>query len=123
MSFFFPQGLNLSGCEEEKSNQELAETLYRLYPTSSLEYTVGSDTLGSVSTGLANGGVVLISGTGSNALLINPDGQTHRCGGWGYMMGDEGSGEFTINIYLNFNTISLKTLDYLSYVNLKIAHT
>ena len=87
-----PQGLNLSGCEEEKSNAVLAETLQRLYPTASLDYTVGSDTMGSARTGLVNGGIVIISGTGSNALLLNPDGQTHGCGGWGHMIGDEGSG-------------------------------
>lgn len=39
-----------------------------------------------------NTGVVLICGTGSLAWGRNAAGQTARCGGWGYLLGDEGSG-------------------------------
>lgn len=37
-------------------------------------------------------GVVVIGGTGSVAFGRNADGQEHRCGGWGYLLSDEGSG-------------------------------
>ncbi len=37
-------------------------------------------------------GVVLIAGTGSISLGRNSQGQTTRSGGWGHILGDEGSG-------------------------------
>jgi glucosamine kinase len=37
-------------------------------------------------------GVLLIAGTGSSAFARGPAGATARCGGWGPVIGDEGSG-------------------------------
>jgi N-acetylglucosamine kinase-like BadF-type ATPase len=37
-------------------------------------------------------GVAVISGTGSSAFARAADGRTARAGGWGYLLGDEGSG-------------------------------
>ncbi|HZF67554.1 MAG TPA: BadF/BadG/BcrA/BcrD ATPase family protein [Gemmatirosa sp.] len=37
-------------------------------------------------------GVMLIAGTGSVAFARGPDGAFRRCGGWGPVIGDEGSG-------------------------------
>lgn len=37
-------------------------------------------------------GVVLVAGTGSIAYYFKEDGGTIRAGGWGYLLGDEGSG-------------------------------
>ncbi|TNM39459.1 ATPase [Nocardioides albidus] len=40
----------------------------------------------------ASEGIAVISGTGSVAWGRLPDGRTARAGGWGYLLGDEGSG-------------------------------
>lgn len=37
-------------------------------------------------------GVLILAGTGSVAFGVNREGQSTRVGGWGYMIGDEGSG-------------------------------
>lgn len=37
-------------------------------------------------------GIGVVSGTGSIVYGRNPQGQTARAGGWGYLLGDEGSG-------------------------------
>ena len=69
---------------------------YKLY--------VGNDTIGPVFTAFENGGLVIISGTGSKCVLINPlddqgaklgsfdDLKCFSSGGWGNLLGDEGSG-------------------------------
>ncbi|CAK9795408.1 N-acetyl-D-glucosamine kinase [Anthophora plagiata] len=84
-------GLCLSGCEEEATNQLILETMQTKYPNVAKTYFISSDTLGSLRTALDTGGIVLIAGTGSNALLVNSDGKIESCGGWGHFIGDEGS--------------------------------
>ena len=36
--------------------------------------------------------MVVIAGTGSIAVGVDADGRTARAGGWGHILGDEGSG-------------------------------
>ncbi|SPP87775.1 N-acetyl-D-glucosamine kinase [Drosophila guanche] len=84
-------GLSLSGCEQEATNRELEQELRNTFPNLAGSYAVSSDTMGSMYTASSIGGMVLISGTGSNCLLRNPDGSTANCGGWGNFLGDEGS--------------------------------
>lgn len=84
-------GLSLSGCEVEETNKLLALKMVEMYPDIvSREPKVCSDTVGSLMSASDKGGVVLIAGTGSNSLLVNPDGSIARCGGWGHILGDEG---------------------------------
>ncbi|MEN8097979.1 MAG: N-acetylmuramic acid 6-phosphate etherase, partial [Chloroflexota bacterium] len=46
-----------------------------------------------LATGTPKGwGIAIISGTGSLAFGMDPDGKEARAGGWGYLLGDEGSG-------------------------------
>ena len=42
-------------------------------------------------------GIILISGTGSICYGLNTNGVMARAGGWGYLLGDEGSGYFIGN--------------------------
>ena len=53
-------------------------------------------------------GIILISGTGSICYGLNTAGQMARSGGWGYLLGDEGSGYFIGNQAL---IAALKDLD------------
>lgn len=71
------------------------------YPEAAERYFVGSDTLGAVAVAHEEGGLVLIAGTGSNSLLVNPDSSQRGCGGWGNMLSDEGSGKKDI-VFLFF---------------------
>jgi len=54
--------------------------------------TVVHDTRLLLAAGGATTGVAVISGTGSAAWGANADGARARAGGWGYLLGDEGSG-------------------------------
>lgn len=52
----------------------------------------GSDAIGALNAGLQRGeGMVLIAGTGSMAYVRARD-RDHQVGGWGHLLGDEGSG-------------------------------
>ncbi|MBT2249807.1 ATPase [Arthrobacter sp. BHU FT2] len=54
--------------------------------------TVVHDSRLLLAAGRARSGVAVIAGTGSAAWGRNADGEEARAGGWGYLLGDEGSG-------------------------------
>jgi glucosamine kinase len=57
------------------------------------DWLVVNDVVGAWATATGGGpGVAAISGTGSNVFGVGPDGRAWRTGGWGHLLGDEGSG-------------------------------
>jgi glucosamine kinase len=59
----------------------------------SQSWIVVGDVVGAWATATgARPGVGIISGTGSNVFGVGPDGSGWRAGGWGHVLGDEGSG-------------------------------
>ena len=57
------------------------------------DWIVINDVVGAWATATGAGpGVAAISGTGSNVFGVGPDGRAWRAGGWGHLLGDEGSG-------------------------------
>lgn len=67
-------GLSLSGCEQTSTNAALEKEIRDKFPNLAENYVVCSDTMGSIMTVSNLGGMVVIAGTGSNAVLRNPDG-------------------------------------------------
>lgn len=75
-----------------KSNQKLLQrALHKLLPGAQ-HIRNGGDGLNALAAGLGyEDGMVMIAGTGS-IVYIKSAGQIHQVGGWGYLLGDEGSG-------------------------------
>ncbi|XP_065828538.1 N-acetyl-D-glucosamine kinase-like [Oscarella lobularis] len=84
-------GVTTSGGDTTKIRDDMETKLREKYPGMSDSYRIATDTYGPMATACPNGGIVLIAGTGSNCQLINPDESEYRCGGWGHLIGDEGS--------------------------------
>ncbi len=57
--------------------------------------TVDTDAAAALAGAFAGGpGIIVISGTGAICFGKSKDNMVYRCGGWGYLLGDEGSGYY-----------------------------
>lgn len=85
------QGLCMSGCEQVTQQEALRAYFAEHDPHLSKTFSIMNDSVGSIFTASPAGGMVVICGTGTMAQLITADERRFRCGGWGHLIGDEGS--------------------------------
>lgn len=78
------------GIDTDEDAAALAALIQPLVPHARV--TVVHDSRLLLAAGRAGTGVAVIAGTGSAAWGRNADGGEARAGGWGYLLGDEGSG-------------------------------
>lgn len=78
------------GIDTDEDAAALAALIQPLVPEARV--TVVHDSRLLLAAGRARTGVAVIAGTGSAAWGRNADGVEARAGGWGYLLGDEGSG-------------------------------
>jgi len=82
--------LGIAGVDREPERDLVAELLRRLGIRKKVRI-VNDAYVALVAGAPAGHGIVVISGTGSIAYGIDPSGKSARSGGWGYLLGDEGS--------------------------------
>jgi len=82
--------LGIAGAGQPGAEELLHGVLRRLGQRQAIR--VVNDALVALVAGAPDGiGIVVVAGTGSIAYGVDPQGQTARAGGWGYLLGDEGS--------------------------------
>lgn len=79
-----------AGVDSPEAERRLRSVLAPLTGTAQLEVVHDAHLL--LAAAGVSDGIAVISGTGSVAWGRLPDGRTARAGGWGYLLGDEGSG-------------------------------
>jgi len=83
--------LGLAGVDRVRDRELIAAALGEL--KLGCPYVVNNDAVVALTAGLGKReGIVLVAGTGSIACGVNAQGGAIRAGGWGHIIGDEGSG-------------------------------
>jgi N-acetylglucosamine kinase-like BadF-type ATPase len=83
-----------AGCDTSVNRQRMRSLLAPLLPGARVS-VVHDARLVLAAAGL-DAGIVLIAGTGSVAWGSGPDGTEARAGGWGHLLGDDGSGYWVV---------------------------
>jgi N-acetylglucosamine kinase-like BadF-type ATPase len=83
-----------AGCDTEAGRLRMGRLLEPLLPGARVE--VVHDTRLVLAAAGLDSGIVLIAGTGSVAWGLSPSGAEARAGGWGHLLGDEGSGYWVV---------------------------
>lgn len=82
--------IGIAGAARESDQQVVRDLLRRLGIRRAVR--IVNDAVVALVAGSADGcGIVLVAGTGSIAYGVDPTGKTARSGGWGPLLGDEGS--------------------------------
>jgi N-acetylglucosamine kinase len=82
--------LGMAGVDRPEDQETVRGVMHRLRLRQPLR--IVPDALVALVAGAPHGiGIVVVAGTGSIAYGVDPAGKTARSGGWGYLLGDEGS--------------------------------
>lgn len=82
--------LGMAGVDRDEEKELIRGLLRRLGLRKAVR--IVNDALIALVAGAPEGiGIVISAGTGSIAYGVDPNGETARSGGWGYLLGDEGS--------------------------------
>jgi N-acetylglucosamine kinase-like BadF-type ATPase len=83
--------VGMAGAGHPDKREAVRSLVQSMLPGARIEADI--DAINALYSGCADGvGVVYISGTGSVCIAVNSRGERARIGGWGYLLGDEGSG-------------------------------
>jgi len=99
--------LGMAGLDREEDLRLVREMAGAVLPGVSVEIAHDSDIALAAGTRGRRVGVVLLAGTGSIAVGVDSAGRRVRAGGWGHILGDEGSGYDIARRALNAATRSI----------------
>lgn len=84
-------GIGIAGAPATRSRDWLETVVREVLPDTHIVASA-DDEIALVGTFAQREGILILAGTGSIAYGINREGERLQLGGWGYMLGDEGSG-------------------------------